>query len=307
MDLHTLYAVDYDGTLICGIQDFALTPGLQAALMAGDGQVFNSFVAAQTVAPRITFSTTQIAAALTKTGIAGASIDSGNLLTMYLQKLLEGGTRAGTLSHLRMVVNEGLLIPRRLTADGNGSRLSFEAICTYDGSLAPVVLTADQTLAGSPVTAEGFVVGPVLINSATVKLPGVQSIDLDFGIQETVMSGDGLVYPTFVAIQKIEPVLTINCTEAIAINTYGLDGDAQGAVVTSFYLRKLSPGGTRVANETAQHVKFYNTASKGMITVDNVGGSHGSELRSVIRIHLSSAGVLHPLTYSAAGVIPAGL
>jgi len=305
MDLHTIYAVDFDGTLIDQVVSQDITPNIEPILASGDGQVYPSFSAAGSISPRVTFSTTAVLTALTAVGVTGVAVAADALVTMYLQKYAEGGLRAGATSHLKMVASKGLLVPRRLSASMDGVTMEYELITVFDGTNAPIILTADQSLAGSPSTGELFVVGPVKIND--VQLEGIQAIELDFGIGEIVRISDGQVYPTYVAIGSIAPTLTIETTEALALNTFGVDGTAQGATASEFYLRAVSPGGTRVINATASHIKIVNTASKGRISAEAVRGVHGDVVGTSIVIALTSSGTAHPLTITKGAAIPAGL
>ena len=303
--LHTLYAVDVDSTLIDQITNQAVSPNVANLVRRTDGQVYPTYAAAGAISPTISFTTEALATALGKVGTTGFFVDGdgGNTVICFFQKLDNGGTRAGATSHLKIAVNEGIVIPRRLHADASGATLDYDLIATWDGTNDPLVFTASQSLAGSPSGDEGFVLGPVKINGT--QLDGVQSMDLDFGIQEIVRGSDGEEYPRYVAIGAIAPMISITCDDAEAINTFGIDGTAQGGTQSEIYIRALAEGGARAANNASSHIKILNTASKGRIHVDSVGGS--DIMAATVTITPTSAGTSHPLTITTGTTIPAGL
>ena len=79
-----------------------------------------------------------------------------------------------------------------------------------------------------------------------------------------------------------QPSITIRTAEALALNTFGLAGTAQGVTDSVVYFRKKDEGGTVVANATEEHISF--TVDEGIITVDDVTGPHGDILGSQVVI-----------------------
>jgi len=261
---HTLYAVNVDAidsandVLIDQVSDFTADPGIQEALLSADGQVDPTFVAVAQQAPRFSFTTSGLATVLAKCGISGLDFtgdadDAG--LECWFQKMEEGGTRVSGSNHLKMTAIHGLLLPRTITAsDGEPASMAMEAVVTYNGDDAPIVIATSQALSGSPSVSEVFTAGPMKINGVTYD--GVQSVTIDFGLQEQVLSSDGLVYPTFVCIGQRRPSITIQTTDVTLLNTFGLNGVVQGATDSVVYLRKMSEGATRVTDVTAEHISF---------------------------------------------------
>ncbi len=300
---HFLYAVNINAAadvLIDQIQSFGLDPGLAEMILGGDGSVYNTFVAVARQAPRASFSTTALKTALDKVPTTGLKINSDNIVEMFLQAADEGGTRKTGANHTKMAINEGLLVPRTLNApDGSPATLSLEAVATFDGTNDPVTITTGQSLVGSPSVSEIWTCGPVSINGSA--LTSVQSIDIDFGLMEMVLGSDGLVWPTYASIAKIQPIITITCLDANAINTFGLTGTAQGATDSLLFLTHCSEGGMRVANATATHIRF--TIDEGRISVRSVGGSDGEPLQSVVQITPTYDGTNAPIVMNTAVAI----
>jgi len=280
--LHTLYAVDIDDVLFDQVQSWGLDPAIAEIIQGGDGSVDPTFVAVMGQSPRLSFGTTSIATALTKSGIDGFKVTSGAVATAYFQALAEGGTRAGTSSHLKATINEGLLLPRTLSVSRGGSPavLTYDLIATYDGSNDPVVLLADQTLGGSPTTDALWAEGPAVLNGTTIN--GVTGITVNFGIQEIVQGGDGQVWPTFAGIIARQPSIAIQTVDVGVIATFGMAGAVQSATDSVIYLRKIDQGGTRVADVTAEHIKI--TVDEGRVSCGPITGEHGGLLGAEIRI-----------------------
>ena len=276
----TLYAATINGTLIDQVRTFSLTPGLEPFVLAADGGVDPTFAAAGTVQPRVTFGTTAIATALGSIGISGLAISSS--ATFFFQKYASGGTRATGTSHVKMAATQGMVLPRTLTAaTDTPAEISYETICLADGANAPVLITTGQALTGSPTVGELFVAGPVSINGTD--LDAVRNINIDFGLQELVLGGDGETYPTFAAIQTRMPKITIDILDADYMATLGVAGLAQNITDSEVYLRKVAKGGTRVADATLEHVKF--TVDDGRMTIFEGSADEAGE--AVIQVEIT--------------------
>jgi len=308
MDRHTLYAVNVDTVgagdiFIDQIADFRLDPRINKLLEGGDGGVYNTHVSVLSQDPRIIFTTTKLASALAKCGLTGlaitADVDEPGA-EFWFQKLVEGGTRATGASHIKLTVAEGLLLPRTINAPHNGrATIGYECIATYDGTNDPIVVAGSQELSGTPSVSELFTAGKAMINGA--QLEGVQNIVIDIGIQELVEGADGLVWPTYAGILRIQPVIRITTADAGALSTFGLTGAAQGATDSIVYLRKLAEGGTRVADATEEHISF--TIDEGHISVSDVSGPHGQRLGSMVEISPTYDGTNAPLVINTATAI----
>lgn len=276
MDIHTLYAVNIATVeavdlFIDQIQDFSIDPAIEPLLIAADGDVDPTFVAVGSQEPSISFTTTALATALGGAGISGLKITSDaddDGAEFWFRKASEGGVRATGANHIKMTVNEGLLIPVSLSASEESATLEYRLITSYDSTNDPVVIETSQSIEGTAAVSEVFVNGPVNINGAN--LPGVKEITVDFGIEPFIIRADGDVWPTFVAIKNRRPVITIRCYDVAALNTFGLTGTAQGPTDSEIYLKKVSEGSTRVSDVTEQHIKL--SIDDGHIRINSAGG-----------------------------------
>ena len=268
----TGYAVDIDSVLFDQITAQAVSAELNEILLSGDGSVYNQYAAIGQVNSLFNLTTTAIAVALAKAGLEGFKIEAGSVATAFFQQYKKGGTREGVSKHVKMVINEGMIIPRQITVANNGvATISYDIVCTFDGTNEPIVITKDQSLTGVPAVTEAFTVGPVNING--VAITGVQSITIDFGINLITLGGEGEGYPTFVAIDKTAPTITIETTDADQLDDIDLAGVAQGGTDSVIYLRKIDEGSNRVLDATAEHISF--TIDEGRINVSGANAPGG--------------------------------
>jgi len=276
---YTLSHVMVDRTtdlVIAGITGLGIDPGLMEMLLAGDGLPDPQYAAVAECRPVIGFETTQVATLLAEGSntfaTVGLAINASAILKCWLHKLQEGGTRAAGASHVLLAMNEGLLVPRTLTADSGGARLACEAVATWDGTNDPVTLADTETMLGTPLITEAFVHGPVNLNGSDVD--GVQSIRIDFGLGLVVLSGGGEPFPRLAAIMTRVPQLAVTVSDAGILEEIGLVGKGVTASDSVAYLRKVQEGGTRVAAGTNEHIKF--TVNDGRFAVRSIPQTHGA-------------------------------
>ncbi len=193
--------------VVSGISNLAYSQGLNELIMGADGQVDPTFVTVGTQTPSLTMTSSAIATILTACGISGRAITNADTLTTYFQKSAEGGVRSGGSTNIKLIMSQGIIVPRTLTgSQGANATIDLEAIATYDGSNNPVLITGSQAYTPSSGVSEVFTLGPATVNGAA--LNGVQSVTVDFGISLIVSGGDGQVWPTFVTIGTRQPSIT---------------------------------------------------------------------------------------------------
>lgn len=276
---HVIYAAHQGAVLIDQVEEFQIDTDVNELIKSANGQVDPRFVALMGQAPKVTWTTSALARALAKIGIGGYAIDDDDQAVFFLQAMVEGGSRAGATSHLKITLNEGIQVPRTLQAAQNGiATIGYEAFSTYDGTNDPIVLLTDQSLTGSPTVDELFTVGPVVLNGTL--LDDIQEITVDFGIGELIKSANGQVWPEFSGIMGRQPTITIRTGDALVINTTGLAGTAQDATDSLVYFRKLKEGASRVADNDAEHIKI--SLDAGRFTTRQVAGSQGSPIISEV-------------------------
>jgi hypothetical protein len=270
--LFTNYAVELDtktaqsGTsvFVDGVQDMFINSQLQTRLEGGDGSIYNTFGSLVSGAPTAQFTTNDIKAFLDACGVTGMLIDSdvgtGTGVHLYAQEYALGGTRvaAATATHLKWTIANGILVPRTLEMTHQGkATITGEIVAVKSSTVAPIVVAASILPASVyPQVSAAWSIGKAALNATTID--AIQSISIDFGIDLLVDSKDGDVYPTFVSVRRIQPVITIvTATASAAISAaITIDGYYYATDTVVFYARKLAEGGTVTADVTAEHIKF---------------------------------------------------
>lgn len=256
-----------------GLSNIRINTGLTTTMATGAGQVSPSFIASLISQPTITFDCTDIATCITngikETPLSLPTSTTYTTLTLYATKTAESGTIAGASSHMRIVINKAIVVMKGIRCSINEhAKASIEVHALYDGTNAPFVITTGVSLPHTPIVDEVFTVGSGAINGSSIS--SVVAHDWDFGINITKVVSDGDLYPSHSYIDTIDPKVTLTMKDASVLNTYSLVGTAQGSTASQFYLRKMTKGGTRVADNSTVHIKLLGTASEGMIYTNNV-------------------------------------
>ena len=284
MNQYTLSAVKNDATLIKGIQNHSINPGLAQLISSGSGAVDPTFVSVGQIQPELTFDTLVI-----KTALAGLGGISGEALanyTFFFQKMLDGGLRGGAASHIKVVAAAGIIVPTQIrAAQGGEATIGYRVVPkSADGSASPLAFTGSQSLVGGQDQVdEVYTMGPVEINGAA--LDGVEDWLLDFGINLNIITADGHIYPTFVGVMNRTLSITIRTFDIEKFQSWGLGGTAQTGTDSTVKLLDQTEGGVRGTSP----ITFAIDA--GMAHVDSIDGPQGQRIGSSVKITPISDGV----------------
>ncbi|HZZ28471.1 MAG TPA: hypothetical protein VFE46_10760 [Pirellulales bacterium] len=261
-------------------------------LAAGSGVPFATFVGNMRQMPEKRFETTQLVTVL---GAAGMTIGdwSANATNLYYRKVTPFGTRdaLGATTGQRLQASiAGVMIHRVSARQGGLASADCCVYIPYDGTNAPIASSSGVAVSGTPSSTEQFTLGPVFINGSQVF--GITDWTIDFGQQVIQTISDGELYPTFIAIGDLKPVVTFRGLDFSWTSFAGLNGVS--ITSASFYLRAMSAAG-RVANGTSAHIKF--SALAGLAYVDDVSGGGNDQSQTSCRLNpISSNGTTLPLT-----------
>jgi len=299
---HTLSAVVFDTTVLGAITRQSIA---QESEIRGDrtsGEVWARWQALykQRVAP--SFATRDLATALAEAGLTGVSIaDLTAGFIMYAQKYALGGTRTAGAAHRKFVLDNGLIVPRRLSVShGEDAELEYEIFATSDGTNHPLTITDTQSLPAGIDDAARFTLpaaGNTTIGAKTINQ--VQSIEIDFGVSAITEGADSDLWDTFCGIEEVAPSLVITTTDVETLGPTQIP--REGLVCTHantfLYLRKRDDGGTFVADVTAEHIKL---TAAGLAVIDEMLSDDG---QTALRIPLIYDGTNAPLTINPASAI----
>lgn len=277
MDHYVISAYKHASTLIKGVQSLGLNPGLAQILSSGSGAVDPTFVSIGEIRPEIPFDTTAIKTALANIGgIDGAALNSD---IFFFQQMAAGGKLGGALKHTKVTAASGIIVPTQVNArQGGEATIGYRAVpISADGSASPLAVAADQSLeANQDLVSEVYTLGPVEINGSA--LDGVESFTLDFGINLEIVTMNGHVYPTFVAIQSRAPFFTIQTFDVDTFETWLLDGIAQNDTDSTIQLLDQQAGGARGSTP----IVF--TIDAGMAHFENLTGRHGERVGGQVKV-----------------------
>lgn len=254
--------------------------------LRSDGAADATFSSIAKRASEIGFSTAKVATALSKGGVSGFAIASDGTnpgIDFYLQQHQQGGTRKTGSDHIKATLATGILVPQSLQASNDDmATMEFLAVGIYDGTNEPISYTLGEDLPADTIDANQlFYAGPVQLNGTTIE--GVQSFNLDFGVNLNRVGGDGVPFDKFVNIAYREPVIRITTHDVEnALSVIGENGTGHSEAC-NYFLRKAADGGARVADATEEHIKL--TTNKGTLLVRTINGDSGEPVAAEIEIH----------------------
>jgi hypothetical protein len=277
---HTSYAVIHDTTAIPGITAVNLTSGGRAVAPVTGGMIYSRFAHIAGQDPGLQFDTAAAQEALDLCALVGTDIGTlGAGLSIFAQKIAEGGLRAGATSHKKMVINEGTLYLARLRCDHQGNlTATYQAVLTYDGSNDPIVLTEGQSLPTDPTDVIRHTIGQTTVGA--IALTGIGSIEIDTGIRPIALGSDSDHWPTFSGLAQIAPRIIVRGNSVDwwkDSGGIGLSGAAATHANTIIYFRKRTKVGF-VADVTAEHIKISAAGVAQLTDLWNVAGSDPGQL-----------------------------
>ena len=257
---------------IGGLTALSASPGvsLDRARSAG---VDIEHVAVMAARPSIRFSSLSIADVLASCGVSGLECTT---LKAIFQKLVPYGTRTSATAQ-SISLAKAFMLPRTISATQESqASIDVEAFAISTDGLDPTTLSAADTLPAGAGASEVFTMGPVSINGTSYDL---ESGSLDFGIAERIEASEGHAFAEQAWIETRDAAFTLGSRTGYTLNDLGIVGEELTAF--SWYLRKLAEYGTRVANGTAEHIKFTAT---GYVHVDDVSADPNTTMNTAITV-----------------------
>lgn len=203
-----------------------------------------------------------------RVGVADAY--STNPTIVQFQRRLDGSAFSVTNGeHLVLTSPKGFLMLDELTAEqdsliGAEASLSYYAL-SQDPTIAPLSLAPDTAgLTSTPAYSGLWYLGPAYVGTvgSVNQIYGVRRISIRPGIEYRTKRSDGGPWATHGSIHSRKPEISISIDKASeAYQKFpSLFGNLISANALTFFLQKGSPGGTRVAYSTAQHIKVIAAA-----------------------------------------------
>ena len=237
-ELWTIAAVDIDGTVIGQITDQQVSPDIQESLTGDSGGVYNRAASILAESPRITFTTECVKTLLATVGLTGLALTTEVPVTVYFQPYAAGGTRTAA-GCVGWKVAAGLMVWRSISASrGQLASVTVEIIPVSDGTNHPIEKLSSQTHPTLPTPTQYIADGTA-----------VQSLEIDSGIEVTTMGDGALAWPTFAAIERVQPSvrivkssmgeLTVGSEGSVALQLLSLGGFKGSAPITFTFNQEL--------------------------------------------------------------------
>lgn len=300
--LHAATAQSGGAVYVDGIRSLSLTPGLRTAIEAGDGEVYASFGSLVAGSPRAGFTTVDIKAVLDQIPFAGLLIDADGGhpgVELYRRRMAQGGTRMSGSVHHKTTIANGLAVLRRISArHQEPATVEVELYPRQNSSTAPLAYDEASALPTHDAGPDAiWTLGKIVLNATTVE--GLESWDLDAGVNVLCEGKDSDIYPTFCSIRSIQPSLRFRSRHVDLTTTLTEDGAYYTATQVVLYLRKRAEGGTFVADGTEEHIKF----TLGKCRVEVVGVEGDPTAIDVLVTPWATIGSVDPIAYDTTAAI----
>jgi hypothetical protein len=298
--VHVLHGIVNASTFISQINSANPITNIERLVAESAGLPYPLFTATMGVHPAIPFESPQLTTILNLSGALSSIVNLSAANTdLYYKRVDDLGRRIAdaSLAHKQFRMSQAYLTLDSITASNRGEATARCRLgTTFDGTNAPLIPTGSKALAGTPISPDHFVVGPVSLNGSV--LAGVEDTTIELNRTLYELSSDGEIYPTFAAQRFYSPVVTIRCYEHVW-DSFGILGNALTAGV--FYLRRVASNG-RVPDGTASHIKF--TADTGTIHMEDASGGGNDPSMVTVRCTLVSANAsAEPIAVNTASAI----
>jgi hypothetical protein len=289
----TLHPVTLNTTQIDGIYQVVPTDGVEVLRPLSDGNVdpYLAMVGART--PGATWATYNLKAALDLVGIS--AFNTGDAELWDALRNVDGSRATG--GAVKVTLANAVTMPRSISAAQDGP--ATMTLQSWGVGTTPVTVQTSQNVSAfTPGSATFYGLGPALLNGSTA-LVGLQSVNVDFGLQEFVLRTDGDVTPKQVVIQARQPSITLVCIGDTARGLVAAGGTVlNGTTGLRVVLRKRSATGF-VANATAEHIIIQ--AKNGVVTGQQTDGDPRA---FTLRCDISRTNADAPLIISTASAVP---
>src|SRR6185437_13292450 len=139
------------GFTLAGNENASVDPGQKQLVQFAAGQVYPSFIGTMTNEPMITFTCSDVAAALsggiTDTGLGVISTGGVTSLDVFFTQMTNMGTRASGSNHYKVTMPTGLVIPKTIKAtQGQRATMDIECHAIYDGTNQPLTMNSGEAI-----------------------------------------------------------------------------------------------------------------------------------------------------------------
>lgn len=269
-DLYTINSINYaSGSPIHGIQSINFSPGINQMIRLSDGGVYAKQSTIMDARPMASFTTQNIAQALTLIGANGSGTTDAEIAFSFMTPY---GTRTAASSKI-LTIDSAMFVPRSIScSQGSVATLSCDVFMidgSGGGATCPYSLGSATFTVGTVVT-EQFTIGSVTLGGTTYT--DIDNISIDFGVAEVLRFSDGQIYPNQIVVNTHQPKITITGANLTSITTaLASVGDGTGAFKITF--RKKVAFGTN--SSSSDGVGIAGKTNYGHAVVSGLNASQG--------------------------------
>ncbi len=305
--LHSLFAVELVGgpsTWLGGIMTDSMPMASETVGEGTSGSLWPHIVSLASQAPTRSWATKDLASHFIALGGLGDHIGhtlvaANPRLRLWQYKHQPGGSRAAGNSHKSILISQGMVVVGGLTVEHQGDAiLTYTAIpVSANGLASPLTIAESATLPEVfPVTDDKrWTLGPVYI--AGTRFDHLRGVDISFGVTAVAEGADSDIWPTFVSIRSVNPVITLRGIDvgwfSDASSRIPALGKAFIAANTWIFLRKRLQGGSYVQDATAEPIRLEATGIAIMDVVHDANENVPAEL--TLRMTLRGTASAAPL------------
>lgn len=223
---------------------------------------------------------------------AGLYLSSATI-TVPWKNRTNGGQFASGTNHSALSGAAALVIPTSFEASQDSDFATAQCEIHWlssDGTTAGATGSTGNALGSQSFGAE-FALGPVYFNAS--ELAGIQSVKINPGITLVKSAAKGLIRPTKISIQTIEPTIEITTHEIDA--TAALLNAFTAMTSANIYFRRRADASVYTASDATNHLRFTFAAGLGDASAvevsDNNNGTatfvmHGKTLTASAAVDL---------------------
>lgn len=235
------------------------------------GALFAESASLQTVRPLLSFTTFDLATAISAFGIGGSGgcitsdVDEPGLDLYFAKRTCAGFDAAST--HLKYNVAAGIIVPRSLNVSHReNATITYDVYVSSDGTNSPIVKDTGQTLPTLSTNDDRWTVGPMSVAGTAVE--GKRDITIDFNPTVTQSAADSTTFDSVVSLDNFLQRVTVQGVEPSWFDDDGtptvatLSGKTVSDSTTNIILRKRN-----TLDTATEHIRLQ---LNGLLTWDNI-------------------------------------
>lgn len=292
-DLFSIYPFVSNAFNLTNLESQEFSPEVEQLKVYAGGSLDPAMVAASFLQPMARLSTGNINTLLTNVSpLRGKKLTSWAL---QLQKRDEAGgagdfTTGSTHTAIKSVSGcTACMIIDSISADKDARQIVTAGCSLYmyssNGLVVPFSYAVTESLTASPAIGKVFALGPVLMESLTGGLKGVERATVNFGTQLNPDRDGGKIIPTRGTVGRRNPTVEIEAksgTIAALTGAIGRTQDSGGGMTV--YLQRIMNGSDRYAFDQSEHIALGFTT--GVYKLENVGVNAEGDAMTKFTAHI---------------------